>query len=39
MSADEIFILVLVIGSVIAIVAMAVHSRRTGSPPRDRGKS
>ena len=36
MSADEIFVLVLVIGSVAAVVAMAVQSRRTkmsSNPP------
>jgi len=31
MSADEIFVLALVIGSVIAVVAMAVQSRRAKS--------
>jgi hypothetical protein len=31
MSADELFVLALVIGSVVAVVAMAVHSRRAGT--------
>jgi hypothetical protein len=34
MSADEIFILVLVIGSMVAVVAMAVHSRRAKTSSR-----
>jgi hypothetical protein len=34
MSADEIFVLTLVIGSVIAIVAMAVQSRRAKTSSR-----
>ena len=34
MSADEIFVLTLVIGSVIAIVAMAVKSRRAKTSSR-----